>query len=173
MWRRVTPGHVAIIIVLLLIFLVAVYPFFYILSLSVMPYAEYIRRPIHAWPAGFTLTYFEEIMRDQRLLRAFQVSALKTLVGTSLNVVATIMAGYALSRPQLKYGRLLTVLFLIPLFASGGLIPHYLLIRATGMLNTFWALVIPGLVGSFYLFMQPNNASILRVNALDRPACGD
>lgn len=152
-WRPITAGQVVIVAVLMLVFVLMAYPFFYILSLSVMPYAEYVRRPVHAWPAGFTLAYFRQILRDQRLLDAFQISVLKTGVGTALNVVATTMAGYALSRPQLKYGRLLTLLFLIPLFANGGLIPYYLIIRATGMLNTFWALVIPGLVGSFYLFM--------------------
>lgn len=63
------------------------------------------------------------------------------------------MAAYALSRRQLKYGRALTFLFLIPMFFGGGLIPYYLLIRATGMLNTFWVLVLPWLVAPFYLFI--------------------
>ena len=151
--RRVTLGQVLIWIVLSLIFVVVAYPFFYVLSLAVMPYEEYVRRPVHVGPAGFTLFYFQQILRDPRLLRAYEISILKTVVGTSLNVVATMMAGYALSRRQLKYGRFLTFLFLVPMFFGGGLIPYYLVIRATGLLNTFWALVLPGMVWSFYLFI--------------------
>jgi putative aldouronate transport system permease protein len=150
---RVTLGQISIWLVLSVVFLVAAYPFFYVLSLAVMPYDEYVKRPIHAWPAGFTLAYFQQILGDPRLARAYRVSALKTVVGTTLNVLATTMAGYALSRPQLKYGRALTLLFLVPMFFGGGLIPYYLVIRATGLLNTFWALVLPNLVAPFYLFV--------------------
>lgn len=153
-WRsRLTLGQVLIWIVLSLIFVVVAYPFFYILSLAVMPYEQYIKQPVHIGPSGFTLRNFAELLRDQRLVHAYQISILKTVVGTSLNVVATMMAGYALSRPQLKYRRMLTYLFLVPMFFGGGLIPYYLLIRAVGLLNTFWALVLPGLVAPFYLFI--------------------
>lgn len=151
--RRVTFGQVLVWVMLSVIFVVVAYPFFYVLSLAVMPYAHYVKRPVHAWPSGFTLVYFEQLLRDQRLLRAYQISVLKTVVGTTLNVVATMMAGYALSRPQLRYGRALTLLFLVPLFFGGGLIPYYLLIRGLGLLNTFWALVLPGMVAPFYLFI--------------------
>ncbi len=153
-WNRTfTPGQVVIWAVLSLIFIAVAYPFFYVLSLAVMPYEEYVKRPVHAWPAGFTLVYVQEILSDRRLAHAFQISALKTIVGTSLSVLATVMAGYALSRPQLKYGRLLTLLFLVPMFFWGGLIPFYLVIQATGLLNTFWALVLPSLVIPFFLFV--------------------
>lgn len=146
-------GQALIWLVLALVFLLMAYPFFYVISLAVMPYAEYVGRPIHAWPAGFTTVYFQEVLRDHRLVLAFEISILKTVVGTALNVVVTAMAGYALSRRELRYGRLLSFLFLVPLFVTGGLIPYYLVIRMTGLINTFWALVIPGLVASFYLFV--------------------
>ncbi len=151
--RRLSPSKITIISVLIIVFILTAYPFFYVLSLAVMPYEQYIRQPIHLLPAGFTLAQFEQIAQNSRLVQAFGISVLKTLVGTTLNVVFTVMAGYALSRPQLKFGRLLTVLFLIPLFANSGLIPTYLNIRALGLLNTFGALVLPGLVSPFFLFI--------------------
>lgn len=154
--RRIAPtrwSQALIYVALALIFLVMAYPFFYVISLAVMPYDEYVRQPIHAWPSGFTMSYFREVLRDPRLVQAFQISILKTVVGTILSVIATAMAGYALSRPGLRFGRILSFLFLVPLFVTGGLIPYYLVIRSTGLLNTFWALVIPGVVASFYLFI--------------------
>ena len=151
--RRFSWGQVLVFLMLLLIFIMAAYPFFYVLSLSVMPYEQYVRQPIHIGPSGFTLTYFQEIFRDPRLINAFQVSIARTVIGTSLNVVTTIMAGYALSRPDLKYGRILTILFIVPMIFGGGIIPYFLTISALGLLNTFWALIIPGLVSPFYLFV--------------------
>jgi putative aldouronate transport system permease protein len=151
--KRLTPARLLIYAVLIVVFIVTAYPFFYVLFLSVMPYENYVQTAIHALPSGFTLTYFEQILQDSRLLGAFQMSVLKTVVGTALSVVVTMMAGYALSRPQLKFGRVLTVLFLIPLFTNGGLIPTYLNFQSLGLLNTFWVLILPGLATPFNLFI--------------------
>ncbi|BDP43645.1 sugar ABC transporter permease (plasmid) [Deinococcus aetherius] len=151
--RRLTPGQVLVRVGLGLIFLVTAYPFVYVFSLAVMPYENFVRQSAHFLPSGFTLTYFGQVLSDPRLAHAFGISALKTVVGTVLSVVATVAAGWALSRPELRYGRLLTALFIVPLFVGGGLIPYFLVIRATGLLNTFGALVVPGLVASFNLLV--------------------
>ena len=60
-------------------FVIAFYPFFFVFSLAVMPYEEYVKRAVHIGPAGFTLTYFIEILKDPRLLNGFKISVLKTL----------------------------------------------------------------------------------------------
>ena len=149
-WQtRVSVPRLLIYLVLFLAFIATAYPFFYVLSLAVMPYDEFVKQPIHLLPAGFTLMQFQQITQDVRLTQAFSISILKTVVGTTLNVLVTVMAGYALSRPQLKFGRVLTLLFIIPIFVNGGIIPTYLNIRALGLLNTFGALVIPGIVAPF------------------------
>jgi putative aldouronate transport system permease protein len=151
--RKFTFTQLVIIAVLLVIFVVAAYPFFYVLSLSVMPYENFLRERFHIGPSGFTLAYFEQLFRDTRLARAFVISILRTVSGTSLSVVTTMMAAYALSRPGLKYSRLLTALFLIPLFFNPGIIPYFLTIRGLGLLNTFWALILPRMVSPFFLFV--------------------
>ncbi|MDX2138862.1 MAG: carbohydrate ABC transporter permease [Chloroflexota bacterium] len=144
-----TSGQLLIRLALLVIFALCAYPFFYILSLAVMPYENFISSPVHFGPNGFTLEYFQQIFGSANLQRAFTISVFKTIMGTGLSVVTTVMAGWALSRPGLKYGRLLSALFIVPLYVGGGLIPYFLVIRATGMLNTFWALIIPSMVWPF------------------------
>jgi putative aldouronate transport system permease protein len=161
--RRITLSSVLIYGALAVVFLITAYPFVYILSLSVMPYENYVTQPIHIGPSGFTTLYFDQIFHDSRLVRAFTVSALKTSVGTVLSVIVTVLGGYALSRPGLKFGRVLMLLFLIPLFIGAGIIPYYLNIRSLGLLNTFWALVLPGIVSPFYIF-------ITRTYFVDYPA---
>lgn len=153
-WRKkFPPSQLLIMLALLVIFIISAYPFFYTLSMAVMPYENYISEPIHYGPSGFTLSYFEDILGDPRLLDAFRISILRTVVGTTLNVVATMMAAYAISRPGLKFGRILAFFFVMPLFFHGGIIPFFLTIRAVGLLNTFWAMVIPNLVSPFYFFI--------------------
>jgi putative aldouronate transport system permease protein len=151
--RKLSLGQLVIYLILCLVFVVTFYPFFYTLSLAVMPYEEFVKRSVHALPAGFTLYYFRDVLSNSQLARAFANSVLKTVLGTTLSVVATTMTGYALSRRGPKLRGFLNLLFIIPMWISGGLIPYYLTVRAVGLLQTFWAMVIPGLVGSFTMFM--------------------
>jgi len=152
--RRFSLGLFMIYAVLGIIFIIMFYPFFYTLSLAVMPYKEYIKTPIHLWPRGFTLQYFQSILKEHELARGFLISVLRTTVGISLGVVVTAMAGYSLSRKKLKHRRLLTFLFIIPLFFNPGIIPFFLTVRATGLLNTFWALVLPFLASPMWVFIS-------------------
>ena len=151
--RRLSVAQVLIWTALAAVFLAAAYPFFYVFSLAVMPYERYISQAFHLGPSGFTLDYFQQILSDSNLAGAFGVSVLKTLVGTTLNVLATVAAAWALSRRGLRLGRPLTLLFIVPLFVGGGLIPFFLIIQATGLMNSFWALILPGLVAPFNLLV--------------------
>lgn len=152
--RRLSLGLFIIYVVLGIIFIIMFYPFFYTLSLAVMPYKEYVKTPVHLWPRGFTLQYFQSISKEHELAQGFLVSILRTIVGSSLGVVVTAMAGYSLSRRKLGYRHLLTFLFIIPLFFNPGIIPFFLTVRATGLLNTFWALVIPFLALPMWVFIS-------------------
>jgi putative aldouronate transport system permease protein len=115
-WQDIiTLTDIVIVVILSLVFLVTFYPFFYTLSLAVMPYENYVRQSVHLLPSGFTLMAFKEIFQTPNIARSFVNSILKTGLATSMSVLFTIA--------------------------------YYLVLRAVGLLNTFWAMVIPGLVG--------------------------
>lgn len=76
------------------------------------------------------------------------------VAGTSINIVATCMAAYVLSRKQLKLRRFFTLLFIFTMYFNGGLIPNYLLIKDLGMINSRLALIIPGAVSTFNLMIM-------------------
>jgi len=152
--NRWTPGQILILAVLAVLFLLMVYPFFYVLFLAVMPYANYVSRPVHLWPDGFTAMYFQEIFKERQLATGFAISIAKTVIGAALAVVVTAMAGYALSRKQLRFARALTVVFIVPMFFTGGIIPFYLTIQAIGLLDSFWAMIIPFLVAPIWIFVS-------------------
>jgi putative aldouronate transport system permease protein len=151
--RRFDIADVVIYLLLAVVFLITFYPLFYTLFLAVMPYENYVSQRVHLWPSGFTLKAYQEIFAAPNLARAFANSILKTVLATSLGVILTVMAGYALSRKGMKLTGALIVFFVIPMWFSGGIIAYYLVLRGVGLLNTFWAMVIPGLVGSFSIFL--------------------
>ena len=147
-WQDIiTVTDIVIVFFLSLVFLLTFYPFFYTLSLAVMPYENYVQQSVHVLPSGFTLQAFKEIFQTPNIARSFVNSILKTGLATSMSVLFTVMAGYAMSRREMKLHRFLMVLFIVPMWFGGGIIAYYLVLRAVGLLNTFWAMVIPGLVG--------------------------
>jgi putative aldouronate transport system permease protein len=150
--KKILIGDIPIFIFLGIVFFFNFYPFFYVLGQSVMPYENSLRN-INWGFNGFTLFYFQQILQDPSLIRAFGMSLLRTFVGTSLNVCTTMACAYALSRNKMKIQGFLTVLFLIPMFFSAGLIPYFLTITFYGLRNTFWVLVLPGLISPMWLFV--------------------
>lgn len=163
----VSPWQVLIRVALVIFFLATFYPFFYVFSLAVMPYDRFIGSAVHLGPNGFTLDYFRQVFSNQALAHAFAISVLKTVIGTTLAVLVTTTAGWALSRPTLKAGRFLTLMFIIPMFIGGGLIPFFLVIRNLGLLDTFWALILPGMVASFNLLVVRSNFQAYPQEILD------
>lgn len=146
-------GDILIHGILLLMAVTSLYPFFYVLFMAVMPYERLVAKPVHLLPDGFTLEYFRQVLRDPNLPHAFLMSVLRTVVGTALAVITTMLASYALSRPRVRFGKALSILFLIPMFFSAGLIPYYVMMNAYGLTNTFWVLILPGMVSPMWFFV--------------------
>lgn len=152
-------GDIIIHVLLLALAIISFYPLFYVLFISVMPYDRFVSSPVHLLPDGFTLEYFKQVTRDPNLPRAFMVSIARTIAGTTLSTVATMMAGYGLSRKGLKFGGFLSLLFLIPMYFNPGLIPTYIVINSYGITNTFWVLILPGMISTMWFFVTKSAMS--------------
>ena len=96
------------------------------------------------YPMGFSLQGFRYVLRDSWLVHGFLMSAFYTCAGTAINVVLTYLTAFALSRRELMGRSFLNLLFAFTMWFSGGIIPHYLLVRNLGLINTVWALLLPG-----------------------------
>jgi putative aldouronate transport system permease protein len=139
---------------ILLIGLVAViYPLYFVVIASVSDPAAIYEGRVWLWPQGFTIEGYQHILGDGRILRGFANSVLYTVVGTAIAVTITLCAGYALSRKDLPFRRILMSLFIITMFFDGGLIARYLVVRDLGFLNTIWAVVLPGAVSVWNLII--------------------
>ena len=100
------------------------------------------------WPKGFSLAAYKKILEDTQFFRSFWVSVKKVAVGTSLNMILTLLMAYPLSKSDRVFparGHYMRVIITCMLF-SGGTIPWYIVIKSLGLLDTFWALVLPGAV---------------------------
>lgn len=92
----------------------------------------------------WTLTAYERVMSNAQIWTGFKNSMIYSVLFTIISVMVTLLAAYPMSRPDFKGKGFFNVMFVITMFFSGGLIPTYLLISNLGMLDTIWAILIPG-----------------------------
>ncbi|MBR2669549.1 MAG: carbohydrate ABC transporter permease [Solobacterium sp.] len=92
----------------------------------------------------WTLTAYERVMSNKQIWVGFRNALLYSVLFTIISVVVTLLAAYPMSRPDFKGKGFFNTLFVITMFFGGGLIPTYLLISNLGMLDTIWAILIPG-----------------------------
>lgn len=133
-------------------------PFILVVSGSLSDNALVLQNGYSLLPRGFSLYAYESIFENPvKIVNAYRVSLSVTFLGTVLSVLFTSMAGYVLSRPDFEYAnRYAFFLYFTTLF-SGGTIPWYIMTRnVLHLSNTVWALIIPGLMGSFNIFLFRN-----------------
>jgi len=139
-------GNYTLISILLLLVL---YPLYFVVTASVTDPDLVYSGKLLFLPEQITLDGYKRLLSEASIWLGFSNSLLYTVVGTTINVVLTVSAGYALSRTDLVGRNLFMFLLVFTMFFSGGLIPTYLLVKDLGMLNTIWAMVIPNAVSVF------------------------
>lgn len=164
-------------ILLTLAFLIVAYPLYFVIIASISdPIAIYEGKVI-LLPVRPTLEGYERIFSYSSLFTGYKNTLIYTTVGTTINVILTITAAYALSRKELVGRNAIMMGVMITMIFSGGQIPNYLLVRNLGIYNTLWALILPGAVSSYNLivartFFQQNIPDELR-EAAELDGCTD
>ncbi len=142
---------------LVLFGILCLYPLLCMLSSSIST-PDAVGRGIVTWyPIGFSLEGYKLVLTDQKLMRGFLNSIFYTVAGTALNVFFTLITAYALSRKELIGRKFINFLFSFTMWFSGGIIPLYLLVRAMHMTNTVWAMLVPNLIGVWYMMVCRTN----------------
>ena len=119
------------------------YPLYFILIASVSDPNQVLSGKVILFPSGITFDGYARIFREQKIWTGYLNTILYTTIGTTINVVITIMGGYALSRKDLPARRPLLLIIAFTMFFSGGMIPTYMVVKNLGMVNTLWAMVLP------------------------------
>ncbi|MDO5047563.1 MAG: carbohydrate ABC transporter permease [Anaerococcus sp.] len=141
------------IIGLILLVLIILVPMVYILFASFMNPDVLLSKGISLDPKDWSLEGYKRVFSDMSIIRGFINSFLYSLSFAILNVLVTMMAAYPLSKDDLVFKKGIYIFFAITMFFGGGLVPTYLLIKSLGMLDTVWALILPGALSVFNLFL--------------------
>lgn len=140
---------IIVYVIMFVVFLACLYPFWYAIVISFNKGTDAARGGIFFWPRAFTLENYEHVLSDDSLLRAYVVTIARTLIGTVTSVLFTALFAYALSHSKLMFRKFYSMMLIISMYFSGGLIPYFVLIKRIGLMNTFWVYIIPSLLSAF------------------------
>ena len=127
--------------------LLVAYPLYYVLIASVSnPYDVYAGKTF-LLPSGFTLKGYAAVFADKALFTGYMNSIKYTVIGTIFSVVMLYISAYPLAQKDLPGRKYISLFFIITMYFGGGLIPTYLIVKQTGLINNMWALFLPGGVG--------------------------
>ncbi len=137
-------SDVILVVMCTIIMLVVAYPLYYVLVASVSdPYDVYAGKTF-LFPSQFTLKGYTSVFADQRIFSGYMNSIKYTVIGTVFSVVMVYITAYPLSRKSLPGRKWISIFFIITMYFGGGLVPTYLVVKETGLLNNMWALFLPG-----------------------------
>jgi putative aldouronate transport system permease protein len=129
-------------------------PLLHIMALSLSSPGAVLSGRVGIWPAEFSAESFRLLLDGTPVLRSFRNSVVITLVGVSLSMTATTLAAYPLSRKYFYARKFFTMLCVFTMLFSGGLIPTYLVVKSLGLVNSYGALWIPGLVSTYNMLIM-------------------
>ncbi|MCI8724803.1 MAG: carbohydrate ABC transporter permease [Hungatella sp.] len=134
---------------------ITVYPFLNVLAISLNDPMDTMRNVNFIVPRKFTFANYIYIFTQNNMVKPFLLSVLKTAAGTGVGVICTSMLAYVLSRKDFYFHKSFTILFIITMYVSGGMIPEYLLImRNLRMGNNFWVYIIPGMIWVYNVILM-------------------
>ena len=140
------------IFLLALVGVLMLFPFLYIFSVSFSTLEDFLRSEILLWPKTWSTDAYEYILESKAFLRSLGVTAYVTIVGTLVNLFFTATMAYALSRGIMGQ-RFFLFMVLFAMLFNAGMIPTYLIVKETHLLNTLWSLILPVAIGPFNLLV--------------------
>lgn len=164
-------------ILLTLLLIVVLYPIIYIISCSFSDGNSLMTGKVKLFPVGFTLDSYKAVFKYKAIWSGFKNSFVYTVCGTLISIILTLFAAYPLSRDDFRGRKIFTGLFLFTMMFSGGLIPSYLLIKNLKMIDTMWAIILPGAVSAYNVivartfFNQSIPKELLEASQMD--GCSD
>ncbi len=134
---------------MVLLCIVTLYPFLNVLAISFNNSIDTVKGGITIIPRVFTFANYAEIFKIKALSISVVISILRTVIGTVTGILSTAMVAYVISRRDFFARRFVTVLFVITMYVSGGLIPDFMLIRSLHLVNNFLVYILPNLISVF------------------------
>ncbi|WNR45290.1 carbohydrate ABC transporter permease [Paenibacillus roseipurpureus] len=145
--------HIAAVAFVLAVAAATLYPFLYVFSSSISDPKAVIQNKVLLLPVGFSLKAYEILLHYRPVRVGFLNSIFYTVVGTFINMALTSLMAYPLSRKSLFGRKAVMWLVTFTLLFNGGMIPTYLVVKELGLLDTRWALLLPGAIATWNLIL--------------------
>ena len=137
---------------------ICLFPFINLLAISFSSKIAVVGGHVSLWPVGFNTKAYEFIMKNDSFARSLLVSVKRTILGVLVNVVLIIFTAYPLSKEKKDFRtrNIYSWFFVLTMLFNGGLIPTYLIVRYTGLIDSIWALILPGSLPVFSMLVVMN-----------------
>ena len=129
------------------------YPLIYIVSSSFSSVDAVVKGKVWLFPVDFSLDGYKAVFKSSKIWTGYLNSFIYMIVGTAINLVVTLMAAYPLSRQDLKGRNAIMMFFTFTMIFSGGIVPTYLVVSKLKLINTIWAMVIPGALSVYFMII--------------------
>ncbi|MCL2831915.1 MAG: carbohydrate ABC transporter permease [Treponema sp.] len=142
------------VLLLCIILLIVLYPLYFVVIASFSDPYQVISGKLTILPRGINVLGYQRIFQNAELWNGYLNTIQYTIAGLAINMTLTTLGGFALSRRTLPGRKAIMLLITFTMYFSGGMIPSYLLIKNLHMINTLWAMVLPGAVSVFNLIIM-------------------
>ncbi|MEG1887719.1 MAG: carbohydrate ABC transporter permease [Oscillospiraceae bacterium] len=144
--------------ILIILSALCLIPFIYLIALSFSSASAATAGEVFLWPVGFTLAAYKQALQGSAFIKALMVSVVRVVLGVSINILLLILTAYPLSKSnkELPGRSVFSWFFIITMLVGGGLIPAYLMVLYTGLMDTVWALILPGAITAYNLTVMLN-----------------
>lgn len=143
------------ILAMVVLMILCIYPLLYVIFASFSdPTRLAAHRGLLLSPLGFTIKGYELVRKNSSIASGYVNTLIYLTAGTALNLVMTSIGAYVLSRKNSYWAEKLMFMIVITMFFSGGLIPLYILVKSLGMVNTVWAIILPGAISTWNLIIM-------------------
>jgi len=174
--KKWSPFQIFMMLVCFTMIAVTLSPILNILATSFSGKNAILRGDVGLWPVEFTTEAYARVFGNANIVYSLFYSIALTLGSAFLYVFMTILAAYPLSKLDLKGGNVCMTIITLTMYISAGTVPSYLLIKELNLMNTVWALILPGMISPFNLiilrsFFMGINKSLFEAAYMD--GCGE
>jgi putative aldouronate transport system permease protein len=129
-------------------------PFIHVAAVSMSSAGPVIQNKVTIWPVGFNVESYKKILTDPYILTSYKNTLFYTAFGTFINLILTAMTAYALAKKKMIFRNGFTMIIMFTMIFNGGMIPNYLLVQKLKLIDTLWAVVLPGAISTWNLMVM-------------------
>ncbi|PYI50517.1 carbohydrate ABC transporter permease [Paenibacillus flagellatus] len=154
MKSRIGLFTVVNVAILLLVVAATLYPFLHMLAVSLSQDIYVMRGEVSIWPKGLNFDMYKLVLNDPRIATGYANTIVYVSLGTVIALLVTSLGAYALSKKEMLFHKGFTLMVVFTMFFSGGMIPTFLVVKGMGLMDTVWAMVLPGAVSTWNLLIM-------------------